>query len=101
MSNRLSTGRFHDPDSEKMTVGVKTASRLIKSDSNRRKYEPVPIYIDDTMLTQLVNIFSRWPGPVHFVFPAPAALNDEACIRLSRSPTSHPLVVAFVPRAIC
>ena len=37
-------------------------------------YEQLKPYIDDTMLTdvQRETIFSRWPGPVTFVFPAPA-----------------------------
>ncbi len=64
-------------------------------------YEQLKPYIDDTMLTdaQRETIFSRWPGPVTFVFPAPATTPrwltgrfDSLAVRV----TDHPLVVAFL-----
>ncbi|GAH54569.1 unnamed protein product [marine sediment metagenome] len=63
-------------------------------------YEQLKPYIDDTMLTdvQRETIFSRWPGPVTFVFPAPATTPrwltgrfDSLAVRV----TDHPLVVAL------
>ncbi len=65
-----------DPDSETAVM------RLLELNSVRlmgliliaANYEQLKPYIDDTMLTdaQRETIFSRWPGPVTFVFPAPA-----------------------------
>ncbi|CAI6172967.1 TPA: L-threonylcarbamoyladenylate synthase type 1 TsaC [Escherichia coli] len=63
-------------------------------------YEQLKPYIDDTMLTdaQRETIFSRWPGPVTFVFPAPVTTPrwltgrfDSLAVRV----TDHPLVVAL------
>ena len=74
-----------DPDSETAVM------RLLEL-----KQRPV----DDTMLTdaQRETIFSRWPGPVTFVFPAPATTPrwltgrfDSLAVRV----TDHPLVVAL------
>ncbi len=61
-------------------------------------YEQLKPYIDDSMLTpaQRETIFSAWPGPVTFVFPAqpttPRWLTgrfDSLAVRV----TDHPLVV--------
>ena len=63
-------------------------------------YEQLKPYIDDSMLTpaQRETIFSVWPGPVTFVFPAkpttPRWLTgrfDSLAVRV----TDHPLVVAL------
>jgi len=63
-------------------------------------YEQLKPYIDDTMLTdvQRETIFSRWPGPVTFVFPAPATTPRWLTGRfesLAVRVTDHPLVVAL------
>jgi L-threonylcarbamoyladenylate synthase len=61
-------------------------------------FEQLKPYIDDTMLTdaQREVVFSRWPGPVTFVFPAKASTPrwltgrfDTLAVRV----TDHPLVV--------
>ncbi|WP_336222255.1 L-threonylcarbamoyladenylate synthase type 1 TsaC [Citrobacter amalonaticus] len=63
-------------------------------------FEQLRPYIDDSMLTdaQREAVFSRWPGPVTFVFPAPATTPrwltgrfDSLAVRV----TDHPLVVAL------
>lgn len=63
-------------------------------------FEQLKPYIDDSMLTeaQRTAVFSRWPGPVTFVFPAPATTPrwltgrfDSLAVRI----TDHPLVVAL------
>lgn len=63
-------------------------------------FEQLKPYIDDSMLTnaQRDAIFARWPGPVTFVFPAPATTPrwltgrfDSLAVRV----TDHPLVVAL------
>src|SRR5690606_18531279 len=60
-------------------------------------FEQVKTYIDDSMLTdtQREALFSRWTGPVTFVFPAPATIPrwltgrfDSLAVRV----TNHPLV---------
>lgn len=57
-------------------------------------------YIDDSILTQQQRdaVFSRWPGPVTFVFPAKSSTPrwltggfDTLAVRV----TDHPLVIAL------
>ena len=80
-----------DPDSETAVM------RLLEL-----KQRPVDkgLILIDTMLTdaQRETIFSRWPGTVTFVFPAPATTPrwltgrfDSLAVRV----TDHPLVVAL------
>lgn len=61
-------------------------------------FEQLKPYIDDSVLTdsQRETVFSRWPGPVTFVFPARASTPrwltgrfDTLAVRV----TDHPLVV--------
>ena len=63
-------------------------------------FDQLKPYIDDSMLTdaQREAVFARWPGPVTFVFPAPATTPrwltgrfDSLAVRV----TDHPLVVAL------
>lgn len=63
-------------------------------------FEQLKPYIDDSMLTdtQREAIFACWPGPVTFVFPAPATTPrwltgrfDSLAVRV----TDHPLVVSL------
>ncbi len=77
-------------------IGANGSEGLILIAAN---YEQLKPYIDDTMLTdvQRETIFSRWPGPVTFVFPAPATTPrwltgrfDSLAVRV----TDHPLVMA-------
>lgn len=90
-----------DPDSEE------AVNRLLKLKQRpvekgliliAANYEQLTPYIDDTMLdaTQREAIFSRWPGPVTFVFPAKSTTPrwltgrfDSLAVRV----TDHPLVV--------
>lgn len=63
-------------------------------------FEQLKPYIDDSILTaaQRKAVFDCWPGPVTFVFPAPATTPrwltgrfDSLAVRV----TNHPLVVAL------
>ncbi len=63
-------------------------------------FEQLKPYIDDSMLTdaQRKAVFSRWPGPVTFVFPAQSSTPrwltghfDSLAVRV----TDHALVVAL------
>jgi L-threonylcarbamoyladenylate synthase len=74
-----------DPDSETAVM------RLLE-------FEQLKPYIDDSVLTdsQRDTVFSSWPGPVTFVFPAKASTPrwltgrfDTLAVRV----TAHPLVV--------
>ncbi|WP_330985819.1 MULTISPECIES: L-threonylcarbamoyladenylate synthase type 1 TsaC [Enterobacterales] len=90
-----------DPDSETAVMRllelkqrpVEKGLILIAAD-----YEQLKPYIDDSMLSdaQREAVFSKWPGPVTFVFPARASTPrwltgrfDSLAVRV----TDHPLVV--------
>lgn len=90
-----------DPDSETAVMRllelkqrpVEKGLILIAAD-----YEQLKPYIDDSMLSdaQREAVFSKWPGPVTFVFPARASTPrwltgrfDSLAVRI----TDHPLVV--------
>jgi len=90
-----------DPDSELAVTRLLTLKQrpvekgLILIAASFEQLKP---YIDDSMLTsaQRENIFSAWPGPVTFVFPAlpttPRWLTgrfDSLAVRV----TDHPLVI--------
>jgi L-threonylcarbamoyladenylate synthase len=90
-----------DPDSEEAVNRLLTLKQrpvekgLILIAAN---YEQLMPYIDDSRLdaSQRESVFSRWPGPVTFVFPAkpttPRWLTgrfDSLAVRV----TDHPLVV--------
>ena len=88
-----------DPDSE---VAVNRLLALKQRPMDKgliliaASFEQLKPYIDDSMLTDAV--FARWPGPVTFVFPAPATTPrwltgrfDSLAVRV----TDHPLVVAL------
>lgn len=92
-----------DPDSETAVMRLLELKQrpvekgLILIAANVEQLKP---YIDDTMLTEAQReaVFSRWPGPVTFVFPAKASTPrwltgrfDTLAVRV----TAHPLVVAL------
>lgn len=90
-----------DPDSETAVMRLlKLKQRpvekgLILIAANFEQLKP---YIDDAMLTdaQREVVFSRWPGPVTFVFPAKASTPRWLTGRFSTLAvrvTDHPLVV--------
>ena len=61
-------------------------------------YEQLKPYIDDSMLSeeQRAAVFSRWPGPVTFVFPAKATTPGWLTGRfnsLAVRVTDHPVVI--------
>lgn len=90
-----------DPDSEKAVMSLlKLKQRPIEKGLIliAASFEQLKPYIDDTKLSdeQRAAIFSSWPGPVTFVFPArtstPRWLTgrfDSLAVRV----TDHPLVV--------
>ncbi|WP_058914321.1 L-threonylcarbamoyladenylate synthase type 1 TsaC [Entomohabitans teleogrylli] len=92
-----------DPDSEAAVMKLLELKQrpidkgliLIAAD-----FEQLRPYINDSVLTnvQRADVFSRWPGPVTFVFPArtetPHWLTgrfDSLAVRV----TDHPLVIAL------
>jgi len=92
-----------DPDSERAVNRLLTLKQrpvekgLILIASSFSQLTP---YIDDSMLTQQQRdtVFSRWPGPVTFVFPAKSSTPrwltgrfDTLAVRV----TDHPLVIAL------
>lgn len=95
-----------DPDSETAVMRLLALKQrpvekgliLIAAD-----FEQLRPYVDESALNaaQRESVFSRWPGPVTFVFPAkpdtPAWLTgrfDSLAVRV----TAHPLVVALCQR---
>jgi L-threonylcarbamoyladenylate synthase len=90
-----------DPDSETAVMRLLALKQrpvekgLILIAANFEQLKP---YIDDSMLTDMQReaVFSCWPGPVTFVFPAKASTPrwltgrfDTLAVRV----TDHPLVV--------
>ncbi|HEX4503186.1 MAG TPA: L-threonylcarbamoyladenylate synthase type 1 TsaC [Scandinavium sp.] len=90
-----------DPDSETAVMRLLALKQrpvekgLILIAANFEQLKP---YIDDSMLTDMQReaVFSCWPGPVTFVFPAKASIPrwltgrfDTLAVRV----TDHPLVV--------
>ncbi len=92
-----------DPDSEKAVMNLLTLKQrpvdkgLILIAANFEQLKP---YIDATQLSdkQLTTVFSCWPGPVTFVFPASTSTPRWLTGRfnsLAVRVTDHPLVVAL------
>ena len=90
-----------DPDSEEAVMNLLALKQrpvgkgLILIAASFEQLQP---YIDDSMLSeeQRAAIFSRWPGPVTFVFPAKASTPGWLTGRfnsLAVRVTDHPVVI--------